>query len=51
MIPVNTDIFNESRGDESSLDGSHTSLEDQDLDLYLDSPDELEDSIMESKSF
>lgn len=51
VIPVNSDIFNESRGDESSLDGSHTSLEDQDLDMYLDSPDELEDSIMESKYF
>lgn len=49
IIPVTNDILMESRCDESSLDGSHTSPDDPDLDLFLDSPDELEDSIMESK--
>ncbi|KAL0267762.1 UNVERIFIED_CONTAM: hypothetical protein PYX00_009937 [Menopon gallinae] len=47
VIPITNDIFLESRCDESSLDGSHTSADDPDLDAYLDSPDEIEDSIME----
>lgn len=49
VIPVGHDIFIDSCCDESSLDGSQTSLDEPDFEAYLDSPDELDDSIMESK--
>ena len=51
VIPVANDIFNDTHCDESSFDGSHTSIDDADFDSYLDSPDELDDSIMESRLF
>lgn len=50
IIPVGSDIFTDTCCDESSFDGSHTSLDEAEFDAYLDSPDELDDSIMESKT-
>ncbi|KAK6620382.1 hypothetical protein RUM44_006783 [Polyplax serrata] len=47
IIPVGSDIFTDTCCDESSFDGSHTSLDEAEFDAYLDSPDELDDSIME----
>lgn len=49
VIPVGNDIFTDTYCEESSFDGSLTSIDEADFDAYLDSPDELDDSIMESK--